>query len=361
MTGIGDLVTPTGVLVMDAATMRADHSAWLELRRRRPVPYAGPWTAERYQRMGYRIGSSDVPSILDLDGVDTPAHVYADKVKNIRREANEAMEFGHEFEPVIAERWCRLNRSVIDEIGLVAHVDKPWHQSTIDRRVCECPLVKGMNNECGLEVKNVGYSSSQRWGRDIPDRILAQLAHQIFTTGYHHMHYACCVGGNMLKQGVVYRDREADLIAWVVGEVDAYRERYLLAGVEPDWDTSRKAAKLIELDALMHPVRAGELDLDGIGDVMDYAAAAARASYYKGRQENAKARLAQIADGALSMMFSDRPAYRYGPVQRTSVDLDKLLERHPDAYNDPEVVTRSTTYTLYVDKAYKHKYTGEGS
>jgi predicted phage-related endonuclease len=355
------LVTPTGELIMSAEQMFENHAGWLTARRwRRPVDQGtrldhDDLTDNEWKRLGYRIGSSDVPSILDLDGVDTPAHVYRDKVLGVGRPPNEAMAWGHIFEPAIAGEWQRRNRTAVDEIGLVARVGAPWHQSTIDRRVRECPLVPGLRDGCGLEVKNVGYASASRWHADIPDRILAQIVHQLYVTGYPHMHYACNIGGNMMRQGVVYADREAKLMTFVVEQVDTFRREHLLTGVEPLWDTSAKAAKLIELDMMTHPVRAGELDIDGIGEVMAYAQASADESAAKKRKEAAKARLAQIANGMQQMMFADLPAYRYGETKRTDVDLDKLRERYPDAYADPEVVKQKKGYTLYIDKAYKVK------
>jgi predicted phage-related endonuclease len=347
MTKVGELATPTGVLVMDAETMNSDREAWLAARRWRGHTI-GPHS------LGYCIGSSDVPSILDLDGVDTPAHVYRNKVHGVSGPVNEAMEWGHIFEPAIALEWQRRNRTVTSEVGLLAHVDKPWHQTTLDRLVTSCPLSKE-GESCFLETKNVGYSSASRWKRDLPDRILAQIAHQAFVTGFSHGHYACNIGGNMLKQGVFYADREADLIAYVVAEVDRMRDDNLIRGIEPEWDTSRKAAKLIELDTATHPIRAGELTVEEIGDVMAYAQAAAEESAAGKRKKALAARLRQLADGAELVLFSDHPAYGYRPSSKAKVNLDALLERHPDAYADPEVVSETTYHTLVIDPSYRVK------
>lgn len=348
MTQIGELVTPTGVLVLDAETMNTDREAWLAARRWRemPVPYS--------HAAGYRIGSSEVPSILDLAGVGTPVHVFRNKVHGVQEPVNERMQWGHIFEAPIAAEWCRRNRAAIDEIGLVARKDKPWRQSTIDRRVLECPTVPGLRNGCGLEVKNVGYSSSERWGHDLPDRILAQIADQLLVTGYEHMHYACNIGGNMLKQGVVYAAREAEILAYVDGRVDAFRAECLLTGTEPPW-SELKASKLIELDKASHPIRVGEATVQEIGALMEYAEAAAQAGAAEKRQKKAKAELARIADGAEMVLFGDQPAWSYREGRSTKVDLEKLAERYPDAFNDPEIVVRGTTHTLVVDKAYRVK------
>jgi predicted phage-related endonuclease len=340
----GDLITPTGVLVMDIETMRGSREAWLEARRSRSgVPG------------GYAIGSSEVSSILDLDGVDTPAHVFRSKVMKVKREATEPMVWGTLLEETIALEWQRRNKVVTDEIGLLARVDKPWHVSTVDRRVQECPLAAGGAGICIAEIKNVGYATAERWKRDLPDRILAQIVHQLYVTGVDHAHYACLVGGNTMRQGVVYAEREAELMAYIVAEVDKFRERHLLTGIEPEWDTSRKADKLIELDKFTHPIRAGELTVEEIGDVMAYAEAAAEESAAGKRKKALAARLRQLANGAELVLFGDHPAYGYRPASKAKVDLDALRERYPSAYADPEVVSETTYHTLYIDQSYRVK------
>jgi predicted phage-related endonuclease len=361
MVKIGELITPTGRLVLPHDQLGGE--AWLQARRwRGPLSSDAPGFPDGLpagvrRRYGYRIGSSDVPSILDLEGVDTPAHVYRAKVYDIRPEVNEAMTWGHLNEPAIAMEWCRRNHAVIDEIGLVAKDGAPWHQSTIDRRVRECPVYRrdGVAEECLLEVKNVDAHVASRWHAEIPDRIYAQILHQLYVTGYGHAHYACLVGGNRMKQGIVYADREQKVMTYVIGEVERFRNEHLIAGVEPPWDVSEKPDKMIALDEATHPDRVGTLDIEGIGEVMAYAEASRRASVAEKERKAASARLRQLADGREFITFADRPAYRLGESARTKVNIDKLKEKYPDAYDDPEVVSETKSHTIYIDKAYKVK------
>lgn len=367
----GELITPTGRLVLYPDELGGEE--WLAARRwRHPGDLPGMEYEERpqrvdggmWKRLGYRIGSSDVPSILDLPGADTPAHVYRAKVYDIRPEVNEAMTWGHLNEPAIALEWCRRNHAVIDEIGLVAKENAPWHQSTIDRRVRECPIYTTATSgadvpqECLLEVKNVDAHTAMRWHKEIPDRIYAQLLHQLYVTGYGHAHYACLVGGNRMKQGIIYADRERKVMDYVIAEVERFRNEHLLTGVEPEWDVSEKPDKMIALDEATHPERVGTLDIEGIGEVMAYAQASRNASDAETEREKAAARVRQIADGREFLMFADEPAARIGKTTRTYCRLDKLKERYPDAYADPEVVYEKSSHTIYIDKAYKVKKGG---
>jgi predicted phage-related endonuclease len=355
MTEVGELITPTGVLVLPADRLGGDE--WLQARRwRRPDDIPGCPTGDvgLDLAMGYRIGSSDVPSILDLDGVDTPAHVYREKVFGIEGPANENMRWGSVFEHSIAMEWCRRNRAVIDEIGLIARMDKPWRQSTIDRRVRECPVHKDAGLECGLEAKHVEHVYEPRWRTEngLPDRITAQIIDQLLNTGYAHMHYAVKIPGDF-KMGIIYRDREQQLMSYIDGAVEAFRKDYLLAGVEPPWNLA-KADKLIALDNATHPERDGvaELDIDGIGDVMAYAEAAAMESAGRKRKKQLAAALREHANGAAVVTFAGERVYSYRMDNRApEVDLQQLKERWPDAYD--ACVTQKQSPTLIIDKAYR--------
>lgn len=342
MTKQGEMITPTGRLVLPAGKLGSEE--WMTFRRlRAEVPGK------------YCIGSSDVPSILDLESVGTPLHVYQAKVNDIRPEPNEAMTWGHLNEPAISLEWCRRNRAVIDEIGLVSREGAPWHQSTIDRRVRQCPVYgRESGEECLLEVKNVDAHVSMRWHKEIPDRILAQILHQLYVTGYKHAHYACLVGGNKMKQGIVYADRpdEIKLTNYLVAEVDRFRNEHLIPEIEPEW-AGNKPDKMIELDNLMHPERAGveHIDVDGIGEVMGYAALASQATELDKKKKAGAAKLRQLAGGKWVAAFSGERAYWYTEGARPKVDLDKLKERWPDAYE--ECVSETTFPVLHIDKAFK--------
>lgn len=341
---VGDLVTPTGRLVVGPAELKTEE--WLAARRWRGHTI-GPWS------LGLCIGSSDVPSILDLDGVDTPAHVFRKKVYAIEEPASERMMWGNIFEDAIALEWCRRNHAVIDEIGLIARDGMPWRQSTIDRRVRECPVHKEAGLECGLEVKHVDHVYPPRWNTvaGIPDRIFAQIIDQLLNTGYDHMHYAIKVPAEM-RQGIVYREREQRMMAFIDGAVEGFRKTYLLPGVEPAWNLE-KADKMIALDNATHPERNGvtELDIEGVGEVMAYAELAAEATRIDKAKKALAAKLRQMAGGAAVATFSGERAFWYGNGSRTNVDLERLLELAPEVYD--AVVSDHTFPVLHIDKAYK--------
>ncbi|MEV4197055.1 YqaJ viral recombinase family protein [Micromonospora globbae] len=302
-------VTPTAVRLLPAD---ADRDDWLAARRQ-------------------GIGSSDVAAILGVADKHTAVHVYRDKRGELVDDAGEAALWGRLLEEPVAREWARRNRSVIQRVGLVAHVDEPWQMATLDRQVLECPMDRTVKKRCALEVKCRSAYKANRWRSDIPDDVLAQGIWQMRVTGYDHIHVAVLLGGNEFKQTVIRHEERME--RYVLREVSRFRTENLLAGVEPEWDLD-KAAALIEMDALMHPDRVGEISLDEVGEVMEYAELSARAGAAKRRLERARATLARLARGARTVTFGGELAYEFAPVTKRSVDLDALAERHPEAYAD---------------------------
>lgn len=329
-------VTPTAVRVLPAD---ADHDAWLAARRK-------------------GIGSSDVPAILGVADKRTAVHVYRDKRGEVADDAGEAALWGSLLEEPIAREWARRNRSVIQRVGLVSNVDTPWAMATLDRRVAECPMNRDVRQACALEVKcRNAYTAPARWRGDVPDDVLAQTVWQMHVTGYDHIHVAVLIGGNDYRQTVVRW--EISVSEYITGEVTAFRDNHLVAGVEPDWPVDDKAAALVELDALMHPDRAGtkELTVAEIGEVMAYARASADKGADDRRLKRARAVLARIAAGHQVLTFENELAFQFSPVSKATPDLDRLAERWPEAYAD--CVEQKTHYQIRIASAYRQTRGGE--
>jgi putative phage-type endonuclease len=323
-------VTPTAVRVLPADAARDE---WLAARRN-------------------GIGSSDVAAILGVADHNTAVHVYRDKRGDLVDDAGEAAFWGTVLEEPVAREWARRNRSVIQRVGLVAHTDEPWQMATLDRRVAECPMNRQVRTACALEVKCRSAFKASRWRSDVPDDVLAQTTWQMRVTGYDHVHVAVLIGGNEFKQTVVHHDERME--AYVLREVERFRTEHLLAGVEPDWDLS-KAAALLEMDALAHPERVGEIAVDEIGEVIEYAEVSARKGAADRALKRSRATLARLAAGAQAVTFGGELAYDFIPVTKRDVDLERLAERWPDAYAD--VVTEKTHHQIRIAPDFRR--TGE--
>lgn len=312
-------VTPNAVLVLPADAPR---DQWLAARRR-------------------GIGSSDIANIVGV-GYTSAVHVWLDKLGRWSDdEAGEAALWGHLHEETIAQEWCRRNASVIRRVGLVARADARWQMCTLDRRVLECPLSSDTREACALEIKTRSAFKADRWrNKQIPDDVLAQTAWQRIVTGYDHVHVAVLIGGNDYRQTVVRRDDELE--RFLLDEAGRFWQVNVGKKQEPRWQLDR-AEQLIRLDERLHPDRVGTaaLDVDGVGEVMEYARASRAEGDAKKARTRAAARLRELAGGRRVATFSDELAFSLDERSKDTCDLELLAEKYPDAY---AATVRTTTY-----------------
>jgi putative phage-type endonuclease len=295
--------------------------------------------AERYEWLAARrrgIGASDVPAILGVSDYGTPRSVYYDKRGESVDNANEAAHWGTVLEEPVAREWARRNRSVVRRVGLVAHIDDPVLMCTLDRRVTECPLPESRREQCALEVKCRSAFKASRWHATLPDDITGQMLWQIAVTGYDHLHYAVLVGGNDYRQGVVRRSDHEATIRHIVTACKRFWDEFVSPSVVPAADPERGEREL-EMYKRMYRNRSGVTEGDFI------AVTEAVLAYEQHRvEESAAARAKKVAQAELMRLLGDHDvvladghlAFEMRPVKRAWTDLERLAERHPEAYRD---------------------------
>ena len=159
------------------------------------------------------IGASDIGGVLGLPGVarrSSPLKVFLEKTGVLEPEDLsdiEAIEWGHEMEPVIARRYAaRTGRPV--ELGrrhryqVLRSKQYPWALCSLDFWTADGP--GGAMRP--LEVKNVSAFMAEDWLDGTPDYYYAQVMQQILITGVSLATSACCIGGNRLAWCDVPRD-----------------------------------------------------------------------------------------------------------------------------------------------------------
>lgn len=308
-----------------------------------------PWLEAR--RTG--IGSSDVANILGVGG-SSAQHVYYDKVGALPIEdddAGEAAFWGTRDEATTADVWAERNRSVVRRIGLIARKDQPWQMCTLDRQVRECPLRENGDREiCALEIKHRVAWKAGQWKRSIPDDVLAQVLWQMVVTGYSHIHVACRIGGVDYRQYVIRRKDHEALIADIIAGITRFWTGNVLARRVPALTGTENVDRMLDLFEALHPDRDGYADLTGQEaltaqeHLLAYEYERLRESRAKKAKEAAKTALIEaLGDHTWAYLFGQtkEPAFGWesetkdgAPLVSTSVDMDRLAERHPEAYRD---------------------------
>jgi putative phage-type endonuclease len=325
-------VTPTGRLVLPSSASRQD---WLDARR------AG-------------IGASDVPAILGVSDFGTPRSVYYDKTGMLDDTAGDAAHWGNLLEEPIARDWARRNRSVVQRVGLVAHIDDPILMCTLDRRITECPLPETRHEVCALEIKCRSAFKASRWLDGAPDDVLAQILFQLAVTGYDHVHYAVLVGGNDYRQGVVRAADHQQLMADIVTAVRRFWDDYVTRQVVPP--QSDNGTRELAMYKAMHSDRDGVAHLDRQPEVLDvlrdYETNRLAESAAKKRKELAQAELLRLLGDHAVAALDNEKAYSMEPrAGKPTCDFARLAERYPEAYR--ECVSRKPFDQLDIDKRYR--------
>lgn len=315
--------TPTAALVLPAD---ADRDAWLAARRT-------------------HLCSSDVPAVLGVSTFGTPARVYYDKRGQLPDDdPGEAARWGSLLEETVAREWARRNRATVRRVGLVEHLERRWQAATLDRLVSDCPsLVDGRG--CFLEVKCRSAFKADRWRRQVPDDVLAQVLWALSTTGYDHAHVAVLIGGNDYRQHTIRPDRK--LMADLVAAGQRFWDDHVLAARPPaaagDLDVS--------LYDQLHPDRGGNTHIEDRDDVIDaiealttYREAGDAERAAKATKAAARAELVRLIGDGDTAVIEDDVRWTYKASDRVDVDVDQLAERFPDAY--AATTTTTTVRTL---------------
>jgi len=341
----GRRVTPTARLVLRAD---ADRDQWLAARQR-------------------GIGSSDIPQMLGLSAYGTPRNLYHSKRGELPPERPEDVgdpaHFGTIHEEPNAREWARRNRTALQRVGLVAHVDHPWMMCTLDRRVLECPHATGQREMCALECKSRNAHVAPKWRTGVPDDVLAQVLWQIAVTGYSHIHTWCVLGGNDPRAYTIHRADHEGTIADITAAARAFWHEHVLAGVPPKRDYEQPGAELRLIGLLDEmescrgegPNSVVHLDRDPqvLNLIDEYEAARLEADAAERRKEVAKLKLIEKLDGAELAVIDGHMAYEWATVTRTQLKTRALRDAHPALF--AEFAEEKTHRTLRIAKSLRHE------
>lgn len=309
-----ELVTPTGVLVTEAA------------------PDTDEWFAAR--RGG--ITGTDLPKILGFSKYGNALSVWLDKRGEITDTAGEAAAWGHILEEPVAQEWARRTGAVVHPVGVIANSEQSWIRASLDRLVEPGTCPDG-DAHCGLEVKTRSAFKSKVFRSDIPDDVLAQTTWGLIATGLDHMHVAVLIGGQELRMFRVDRDPKI---------VD-----YLITAAEPVWAAYQDGnppeahpdaeGVLLRLLNELYTDRAGERDLDPEKArpwLDQYAEGGETEKAGKRLKEQAKAALVQLVDDGDAGRVDDVLVFTYRAPEPgetlTAANLRKLEKEDPETYAD---------------------------
>jgi len=208
------------------------------------------------QRKG-GIGGTDISAIVGKNPWKTPLDVWLGKLGLAQREPpTEAMWFGTNMEPVIAQRYAEVTGFELLRGPQIAEFWKAspchlWHGQTLIEHP-KIPVVIGtpdalvLNAPRGLEVKLSAWKGKE-WGRagtdEVPDHYWLQCAWYVAITGAEAWDVAVCFGGTRMEVFTVRRDPEVERVLLDAGA--EFWEKYVLRREPPPIDHSQTWARYL--------------------------------------------------------------------------------------------------------------------
>lgn len=173
------------------------------------------------------LGSSDAPVILGLSPWKSPLELYAEKLQIVEADQteNEAMEWGHLLEPVVAQKYQAVTGRVVRLLSgphpiLYRRVDLPFLLATPDALT----TAEQKPGEGPLEIKTTRRDIANL-SEEIPLLFNVQIQHQLAVTGLQWASLAILVGGQRFLWCDVERNER--FIALLVEKESAFWDRII--------------------------------------------------------------------------------------------------------------------------------------
>lgn len=308
-TRVGELITPTGVLVLPSDAPRPQ------------------WLAARCSG----IGGSDALAVAGLDPWTTRLEVYLTKTgSGVERPRTDDMLWGQIVEPAIAEYFVHQTGVEVVRCGLMRHTDRYWQLASVDRLTSDGGL---------LEIKNTKHWRRGEWeDGQIADGAEAQTQHYLDVTGLSHAWVAAQVGGAPPLIRRVERDEA------LIADLRAIEEEFwelVQARTPPPLEGGKAAEDLVRrMFPRARPGRKVEVGEQGLRLLRDYDDAHQAEIGAKARKQRAKTDFTHLMGDAEIATYRGEEVATWSNASKTSYEKTVLEERFPDA----AAAARRTTY-----------------
>lgn len=276
------------------------------------------WLAAR--RTG--IGGSDVSTLVGLNRWSSRYELWLDKTGQLPLvdEQSEAAEMGLLLEPVVRDRFARVQHLVVEPVGTLRSVRWPWMLANPDG-TC--------SDGSGYEGKTAGTWQAVEWAKgQTADHAELQANWGMAVTGLNGWWVACLIAG----QRNVYRhiDRDDALIGELVAIGERFWTWHVEPRVEPDADGSQACTDILNA-RYPQPGDGVEVQVDDeIADQLaaDKTQAAATEKAAHAEHEQVKNRARQLLGHAERLAVGERVVATWTQIE--ALNMGRLAADHPD-------------------------------
>lgn len=291
-------------------------------------------TADQKEMRKKGLGGSDMGAICGFNSYKTPLDVYRDKLGlSEEEEENEAMYMGNKLEPVVADIYAEKTGKRLCEKPTLFHPDFSYLLANVDRMIEEDHAV--------LEIKTTSSFKKKEWGEEGTDKMplsyLVQCAHYALISDASYVDLALLIGGNEFR---IYRyNRNAPLERKLVEKATHFWTHHILKQIPPEPLTAQDTARWWpdHKPSLTKIADAGLLEkLETFKELKEQIA-----TLTKDHDSLKEDLQLYIGNHELLSTLEGVPLIHYKPLERTTVNAQKLKKDHPSIYNQ---VCKTTLY-----------------
>jgi predicted phage-related endonuclease len=218
-------------------------------------------TSEQLSMRKTGLTATDIVTLCDpppFKEARTEHDLFIEKTMDVPpRESTEAMELGHELEPVIIRRVAKkLGLAVAYPATTIRHPDYPLFMATPDAHVVDAPDLAGTvmdesvkYERIGLvEAKAVGVGAMSHWEEDdevVPDYVYLQCVVQMWVRKLPFVIVAALMGTRFVTHRIEWGPGEDELAEAIRERGERWWRDHVVARKPPEIDQSEGASRMV--------------------------------------------------------------------------------------------------------------------
>jgi putative phage-type endonuclease len=276
------------------------------------------------------IGGSDAAAAVGLCPYKSPLELWMEKTgrdselpKPNSDDTTEPVYWGTLLEPIVAAAYTKQTGNKVRRVNAVLqHPTIPFMLANLDREII------GASDVQILECKTAGEFGARLWREGVPEYVQLQVQHQLAVTGKHSADVAVLLCGQQLE---VHRiERDDTLIQRLIALESVFWE-HVTNDTPPPADGSVSADRALRC---LYPGNASATDFRDdtrlSASFADLVALRADIAQREAQAELLKQTLLQaMGDASIGQFETGNISFKRSK-DKTSVDLKRLLDEHPD-------------------------------
>lgn len=292
-------------------------------------------------RMGY-IGGSDAPVILGLNKWKSRTQLYLEKRGEVKPDDlsdNQAVQWGHILEPVIANEYAKRTGNIINyPWRFIIHHDHSFIGAHVDRFVINDDETISHILECKSTQHVDGWGES--WTDQVPDMHYAQVQHYMGVTGEFACDIAVLIRGSDFR--IYHVTRNENFIEALFAHEIAFWE-CVQNGTPPEPTLNDEAA-------LTYPSgkdRSIETDIEGLQLYEDLCEIREAEKDLKEQKDKIELELKKlIGDDADTLTYAGEKLVSWKSQTSMRFDSKAFQKEHPDLYQSFKTPSSSRVFRV---------------